>query len=135
MITRDSDKTDYSPMRLGLEQEFAGLTRQLDSLRTEVRAGSESARGSFAEVEDRASETASLEDTLAQEERLVDQLAMVNIALKKLKMGTYGKCERCGCPIKIERLTAVPTTRFCYEDATVPGSAKSCKGPDEGKAV
>jgi RNA polymerase-binding transcription factor DksA len=126
MPNQNSEKTDYAPMRRSLEKQMETLNRQLDSLRAEVRAGSESSRGSFAEPEDRAADTSNLEDTLTREEHLVDELSEVNIALEKLAAGTYGKCDRCGCSIRYERLLAVPTTRFCYEDATVPGSAKSC---------
>ena len=93
MATRNSERPDYAPMRQSLEKKFDSLTSQLESLRADIRAGSESSRGSFAEVEDRAAETSSLEDTLAQEERLVDELAQVNIALKKLRRVLTGNAK------------------------------------------
>ena len=40
-------------------------------------------------------------------------LAEVEAALKRISMGTYGKCERCSGPIGELRLRAVPQARFC----------------------
>jgi RNA polymerase-binding transcription factor DksA len=36
-------------------------------------------------------------------------------ALSRLDAGTYGTCHRCGEPIPVERLEAVPATRFCVD--------------------
>jgi len=34
-------------------------------------------------------------------------------ALARMEAGTYGLCERCGAPIPYERLSVLPTARFC----------------------
>lgn len=34
-------------------------------------------------------------------------------SLVKLKKGTYGKCEKCGKQIEVERLEAMPTASLC----------------------
>lgn len=34
-------------------------------------------------------------------------------ALTKIKIGTFGKCERCGKPIETSRLMAMPTAQYC----------------------
>jgi DnaK suppressor protein len=43
------------------------------------------------------------------------RLAEINEALARIANGTYGLCERCGRPIAIERLRALPTARTCLE--------------------
>lgn len=74
--------------------------------------------------EDRESE---LEER-AQEERMVRLLARldergrrsleeIDAALRRISEGTYGRCERCGRPIPVARLRALPATRFCVECA------------------
>src|SRR5689334_1233546 len=41
------------------------------------------------------------------------ELAEIEAALKRLALGTYGKCERCGEPVGDLRLRAVPEARLC----------------------
>jgi RNA polymerase-binding transcription factor DksA len=48
---------------------------------------------------------------------IVDQLRVVDRALKKLDDGTYGVCEVCGDPIAEPRLEAMPATRWCIKCA------------------
>jgi RNA polymerase-binding transcription factor len=44
-------------------------------------------------------------------------LSVMNRALKKMELGTYGDCERCGNPIAIERLEALPWAILCIDCA------------------
>jgi DnaK suppressor protein len=37
----------------------------------------------------------------------------IESALARMDAGTYGYCERCGAPIPLERLEAIPHARFC----------------------
>jgi len=37
----------------------------------------------------------------------------ISASLMNLKKGTYGKCEKCGKQIEIERLEALPTATLC----------------------
>jgi len=46
------------------------------------------------------------------------QLAEVDVAIRRIEGGDYGRCESCGRPIGDERLTALPTTRTCVACAT-----------------
>jgi hypothetical protein len=41
------------------------------------------------------------------------QLADIESALQRLETGGFGVCARCGHAIRISRLQASPTTRFC----------------------
>jgi DnaK suppressor protein len=40
-------------------------------------------------------------------------LEQVTAALKRIEVGAYGDCERCGTPIPRERLEALPHARYC----------------------
>jgi len=44
---------------------------------------------------------------------LRSSLRDVEHALSKFERGTYGSCERCGGPIAVERLEAIPWARLC----------------------
>jgi RNA polymerase-binding protein DksA len=41
------------------------------------------------------------------------QLALVEEALDRIKVGDYGSCQACGDPIPGKRLKAVPWARYC----------------------
>ncbi len=45
------------------------------------------------------------------------RLRLVEDALTKLENGTYGICERCGAPIDLARLEAIPYTPLCLDCA------------------
>ena len=43
-------------------------------------------------------------------------LAEIDAALQRIESGTYGVCERCGQPIDVDRLVALPWATLCIED-------------------
>lgn len=45
-------------------------------------------------------------------------LAEVDAALRRVEVGSYGTCERCGAPIAAGRLAARPTARLCITCAS-----------------
>ena len=45
--------------------------------------------------------------------RARDAITDIEHALQRLQAGRYGSCEVCGSPIPLERLEAMPSTRFC----------------------
>ena len=45
----------------------------------------------------------------------IGQLREVEDALDRLEEGTYGICEDCGAPIKLERLKVLPFTTCCVQ--------------------
>lgn len=65
-------------------------------------------------------------DTHAKSLVLEDQLKSagkrINIALTKIKNGTYGQCENCGRQIEIERLLAMSTAEYCLSCSKKKGS-------------
>ena len=56
-------------------------------------------------------------DTHTKSEVLKSQLtkmsSIIKIALAKIKIGTYGKCDSCGKAIETERLLAMPAAQYC----------------------
>jgi DnaK suppressor protein len=100
-----------------LEKEHKRMSEQLDDIRTN-RSSEERREGSpFGKREEEATETADLENMMAQEQRVVDQLADIESALKRFEAGTYGVCEKCGRQIELARLEAMPTAKLCMNDA------------------
>ena len=68
-------------------------------------------------LEDEASEVEEYVTRLPQEYNLELRLRDINLALEKLKKGTYGVCEKCGKKIAKERLKISPEARFCLNCA------------------
>src|SRR5262245_50659238 len=54
-----------------------------------------------------------LASTLAELE--AKELAQIERALRRLKAGTYGKCEVCSCKIPVARLNALPFSTVCIK--------------------
>jgi len=99
----------------------------MDQLEASVRPTEERREGSpFGKREEEAAETLELENRLALEKRVRDQLAEVEHALHKFEEGTYGLCESCGQPIDPARLEALPQAKLCMSCKTQ--QAKNAKG-------
>jgi len=64
-------------------------------------------------AEEEADEVEEYITLLPIEHSLELRLRDINIALKKIENGSYGKCERCGKDIKLERLKVSPEARLC----------------------
>ena len=100
-----------------LQKERQRLSEQLEHIRAN-RSSEDRREGSpFGKREEEATETADLENMVAQEQRLLEELTDIDTALKKFDAGTFGICEKCGKPIELARLEAMPTARFCMNDA------------------
>lgn len=52
---------------------------------------------------------------LAEMDRDVDELRMIDSALQRISAGTYGECPDCGQPIAMARLEAEPTAERCIK--------------------
>lgn len=55
------------------------------------------------------------EKNIGLETTLQEHLRQVEHALARIEEGTYGTCERCGKPIRRERLDAKPEATYCIE--------------------
>ncbi len=58
-------------------------------------------------------ETSELHSQLAALESR--ELAQIDLAIDKIRQGTYGQCDRCDKPIPLARLQALPFTALCID--------------------
>ena len=111
--------TSYRLIRMKVEKDRQQLNEQLDQIRGS-RTAQERREGSpFGKREEEASETAELENLIAQEKRVLDQLVDIELALKKLENGQYGLCQKCNDRIETARLEAMPTAKICMKCAQI----------------
>ena len=106
----DSEK--LASIRAALEGERGRLAHQL----TELGAPADSADVELSVDEgfaDSGQATAGRSEILGLVEELRGMHTEVVAALGRLDAGTYGRCERCGQTIPVERLEALPTARLC----------------------
>ena len=68
-----------------------------------------------ASLEVKADEVEEYTTRLPIEYSLELRLKDINLALKKIKKGDYGICEKCKKEIEIERLKANPSAKFCLK--------------------
>jgi RNA polymerase-binding transcription factor len=105
------------------------LAAQRDNLRREIteQGGNPDVDEAEIDVErgfaDSAHSTAERARLLSVMKALRANLRWVNRALTKIELGTYGVCERCGRPISVERLEALPWAILCID----------CKRVGEGR--
>jgi RNA polymerase-binding protein DksA len=105
------------------------LERHRDFLRAEIRvqgADPDSDDVNFVDdsgFADRGHSSEARSQVLAVVRALRSNLRDVERALSKMDAGTYGMCERCGRPISIERLEALPWAVLgidCKQRGNVP---------------
>ena len=107
----------------------AELEQQRENLRKEIveQGGDPDSDDAAIDVErgfaDSAHSTAERARLLSVMKALRSNLRWVDRATKKMELGTYGTCERCGNPIGIERLEALPWAILCID----------CKQKGEGR--
>ena len=65
--------------------------------------------------EENATEVADFQDNLSLERNLEKLLSEVDVALEKIKEGTYGKCSKCDKEIDVARLEAFPAAILCID--------------------
>lgn len=105
---------DIEKFRTRLETDKKRLLGELEQLSAAGRPTEERREGSpFGKREEEATESLELERRLALERGIKEQLAAIEVALTKIKDGTYGKCDVCGKPIEQPRLEALPHARRC----------------------
>ncbi|MBI4278433.1 MAG: TraR/DksA C4-type zinc finger protein [Armatimonadetes bacterium] len=101
-----------------LEAERKRFIQELRDLESEVVSSPEERSGMNFEgydedLTDFAADTFEREKGLAVGSSIQGLLKQVEDALAKVKNKTYGTCERCGSPIAIERLRALPWAKLC----------------------
>jgi len=66
---------------------------------------------------DRAQEERTKDELTRLDANELEELGEIEMALQRIADTSYGMCEHCGAAIPIERLRALPSTRFCAECA------------------
>jgi RNA polymerase-binding protein DksA len=116
---KDSDLKHFRQRLLDMGKQLKG---EVDSLQAESlrQTGGEASGGlSNAPLHpaDLGSDTFEQEmnlELLENEERSLEEVAE---ALARIDRGEYGRCENCGREISLERLEALPATRYCVDCA------------------
>ena len=111
MERRGGMKSDVlGEFRRKLEHERGRLLRTV--VRTDDELATLEAHQPGATIEDAATGLAtSILSRLEGQER--HELDEIDAAQARLEAGTFGACERCGRPIPLRRLRAIPITRYC----------------------
>ena len=102
-------------LRARLEADQKHFAEQLEQIRTSHISEDRREGSPFGKREEEAAEAAELENRLAQEKRILNQLAAAENALSKFDKGTYGQCENCGLSINPARLEALPEATLCLK--------------------
>jgi DnaK suppressor protein len=110
-VANDAAAVDYRDL---LEAERTSLVRQLE----EIGAGPSGNLTYDANFADSSQVTAERGEVDALAAQLEETLQHVVVALRKIEVGTYGTCERCGKPISPARLEAQPAATLCIDCAS-----------------
>jgi DnaK suppressor protein len=117
--------TNNKIIHLRLENDRKRLVEHLEQIRASQQTDERREGSPFGKREEEATETAELENRIALEKRILEQLAEVDNALKKFDEGRYGLCDLCGQSIAPARLEALPQARLCMGCATKTKNAKA----------
>jgi DnaK suppressor protein len=99
----DTFKNKLLDRRVQIEKNLRGTTLELEGMRD-------------LELNDEGDYAAASAETIVDSAILIQQrkeLNEIELALDKIKKGTYGTCEMCEEPIGIERLEVKNFARFC----------------------
>ncbi|MDQ3646217.1 MAG: TraR/DksA family transcriptional regulator [Actinomycetota bacterium] len=106
------EQAQLDGLRVRLEEERSAVEAQLHEY--EGPEGGERVDAALAEgFSDAAAATAERSEAVGHLDQLQTQRDAVEAALIRIAEGSYGKCERCGGEIPIERLDALPTASLC----------------------
>jgi len=96
-------------------REMLHLMRKdlLQDVSESMRAESDHLKHDIGDFYDHASNDRDRELALMLADREREKLTLVDDALKRIEMGTYGICESCEEEIDKERLSAMPFTKLC----------------------
>ncbi len=110
---------DTNNFKNKLEQEKKILLEELSGLGMknpeDGEWGATAETGPEADPNDLGDRSKDFEEKTAMIKPLEKRLTDVNLALTKIKAGTYGFCEISGEPIEPERLEANPAARTCMK--------------------
>jgi DnaK suppressor protein len=116
----DRRRTEFARLREAYAQQ---LRQERDALVGELAAGEVDLRSTESEraneLEERAQQADATRMFAHLDDRRKQRLEEIDLVLQRIALGTYGLCERCGAPIPVARLRALPTARVhvqCADD-------------------
>jgi DnaK suppressor protein len=89
------------------------LNADLHAAQQARQGGADPAPVEVADRKDDAARSQAQGVDAAQEQRDLDELALVQAALHRLDEGSYGDCLQCGEPIALQRLLVLPAAQRC----------------------
>lgn len=107
-------KSKYPDIRRDLERQRALILNEVEDVLTN-RPGQEP----FPDVSDQASAEVDQNFSMRIREREQKLLKKIDEALDRMKLNTYGICERCEEDIPYKRLKARPVTTLCIDCKTL----------------
>ncbi|MFQ5948319.1 MAG: TraR/DksA family transcriptional regulator [Acidimicrobiia bacterium] len=120
-MARDLAKSTLKRFRRKLEKEHQRLEavlREFEEHRDEVRLSETSSeRSPDPNTAEGGSMAFELEKEFSVAQNAQDLLAKVEVAMRRIDAGTYGKCDLCGRAIPVARLEALPHATLCVECA------------------
>jgi len=106
------DKHILLQFKTGLREQKNWLLESLEEAEQTIRELSHSGPGDMAD----AASGQSLEiSVIAQSRQNRSRLRLVELALDRIRVGTFGACDECGGAIGLRRLQAVPWTGYCIQ--------------------
>lgn len=113
------DKAFINKMEEELKAQQTKLRGELSSFADENKKNEDDYNTRFPSYgdkdEENATEVADFQDNLSLERNLEKTLGEIDVALGKIKKGTYGKCSKCDVEIDVARLEAFPAATRCME--------------------
>lgn len=112
------DKTTRQKFKNLLLEERAKISGEIlrlseDTLSSSQRDSSGDLSGYSLHMADVGTDTFQRDVQLGLVSRDHEMLHKIDEALQMIQDGTYGKCQKCGKPIKQSRLKAVPFAKMC----------------------
>ena len=113
------DKKFIEERKKDLLARKENLEKQLSIFAKKTKADSDDYQAEWTEFgekdDDNISEVENFERNVNLEETLELSIQKINKALKKIKDGIYGICEKCGGPIEEGRLKVFPSATACMK--------------------
>ena len=133
----ESRQAEFARLRATYEQQ---LRQERDALLVDLAEGAVDLRATEREraneLEERAQQADATRMFAHLTERRQRRLEEIDQVLQRIALGTYGLCERCGEPIPIARLRALPTARVhveCADDGQEPPFDPGGAAPVRGR--
>jgi len=106
-------QTHLTMLRGLLNHRLAELRAEIHAAQLARQEAEAAVTGEVVDQKDGAQRQQLVDVDGAQEQRDINELAQVELALKRLDGGTYGNCLDCNEPIPLERLRVQPAAQRC----------------------